>query len=80
MYILRVSVIEIIKETARDLLQDRPPKIEFTDTSDSFLTSSTELEFSSIEEFKSVCWSFFTFSVHSLNIMQYYVILCNIIQ
>ena len=80
MYILRVSVIEIIKDTARDLLQDRPPKIEFTDTSDSFLTSSTELEFSSIEEFKSVCWPFFLICLHSLDTMQYYAILYNIMQ
>lgn len=51
---LRVSVIEIIKDTARDLLSDRPSKIEFADSNDSLITSCNEIEFSSLDEFKSV--------------------------
>lgn len=55
---LRVSVIEIVKDTARDLLSDRPQKIEFTDANESILISSNENEFSSLDEFKSVSYSF----------------------
>lgn len=51
---LRVSVIEIIKDTARDLLSDHPSKIEFADSNDLLITSCNENEFSSLDEFKSV--------------------------
>ena len=58
-YILRVSVLEILRETVRDLLSDRVSITDIADSSDSISILCTESEFSSLEEFKSVliCFS-----------------------
>ena len=55
---MRLSVLEILKETVRDLLSDRASSVEFAESNGSLVMSCTENEFTTLEEFKTVCIGF----------------------
>ena len=54
MFILRASVLEVVREVVRDLLAETAPITELIDRDDSIIADCGENEFSSLEEFKSV--------------------------
>ena len=55
---MRLSVLEILRETVRDLLTDRASSVEFAESNGSLVMSCTENEFTTLEEFKAVSIAF----------------------
>lgn len=51
---MRLSVLEIVREVARDLLSERASSVEFAESNGTLVMSCIESEFSTLEEFKSV--------------------------
>lgn len=49
-----MSVLEILRETVRDLLSDRVSITDISDTPSASTVLCTESEFSSLDDFKSV--------------------------